>query len=131
MSSLIFLASVIQLIIALGLLNVWVVRFNRPTGYRGGAAQTLPQEFAAYGLPSWFVYVIGFLKISIALVLIAAVIVPAALGMIPVYALVLLAILMFGAIIMHLKVHDPIKKFLPAVGVLTMTVAALLILVSM
>lgn len=128
MSFQILIASVLQLIIALGLLNVWVVRFNRPTNYRGGAAKTLPQEFAAYGLPSWFVYVIGFLKISIALVLIAKLIVPVVMGTISVYALVLLAVLMMGAIMMHLKVHDPITKFLPALGILGMTVGALVLM---
>lgn len=128
MSYQILIASVLQLIIALGLLNVWVVRFNRPTSYRGGAAKTLPEEFAAYGLPSWFVYVIGFLKISIALVLIAKLIVPNLIGMVGIYALILLAVLMMGAIMMHLKVHDPITKFLPALGMLGMTVGVLVLM---
>lgn len=126
MSFSILMVSILKILIAVGLINVWVVRFNRPTSYRGGKAQTLPQEFAAYGLPSRFVYVIGFLKISIALVLITTLIVPGLPGVVGVYALILLALLMLGAITMHFKVHDPIIKFLPAFGMLGITIVTLL-----
>lgn len=122
-----FTLMILKVIIAAGLINVWIVRFNQPTSYRGGTAQTLPQEFAAYGLPSWFVYVIGFLKISIAFLLIATVLVPSLLPMVDMYALMLLAVLMMGAITMHLKVRDPIMKFLPALGMLGMAVVSILL----
>jgi hypothetical protein len=109
---------VVQMIVALTLLNVWLLRFRQSTAYRGGNAQSMPQEFAVYGLPSWFTYVIGALKIGTALVLIAglwfpAVVFPAA---------VLISLLMLGALAMHLKVHDPVKKFLPAFAMLLMGV---------
>ena len=39
------------------------------TAYRGGASQTLKEEFAAYGLPSYAFYLVGALKITAAAVL--------------------------------------------------------------
>jgi hypothetical protein len=51
---------ILQIIIALGLLNVWLVRSNKKSEYRGGSANNIKDEFKAYGLPSWFVYLIGF-----------------------------------------------------------------------
>lgn len=53
------ITQIAQLIVGLGLLNVWLIRFNKATAYRGGAAQSMKQEFAAYGLPEWFCYVVG------------------------------------------------------------------------
>ena len=50
------LVQICQIIVALGLLNVWLLRFNKPTAYRGGKAVNLPGEFAAYGLPAWSCY---------------------------------------------------------------------------
>jgi hypothetical protein len=102
--------TVLQVVVALGLLNVWILRFNKTTQYRGGNAKNLKEEFAAYGLPSWFVYVVGALKIGSALALLAGVWFPAL--VFPAAALVVL--LMLGALAMHLKVGDPVVKSLPA-----------------
>ena len=52
----------LQLFVAFGLLNVWVIRSNQKTPYRGANASSLKSEFAAYGLPLWSFYVIGFIK---------------------------------------------------------------------
>ena len=93
------LASVLQIIVGLGLLNVWLVRLRSATSYRGGAAQTLQDEFAAYGLPGFAFYLVGALKIAAAIVLIAGVWIP-----LPVQAAAgLVAALMIGAVAMHLK----------------------------
>ena len=109
---------VIQVIIALGIFNVWLLRFGRPTGWRGGSAQNMTEEFQAYGLPGSFVWIIGFLKLLLAVLLIAgiwfpAVTRPAAIGM---------AVLMLGAVAMHVKVKDPLKKSLPALTMLVLSV---------
>ena len=48
------LVSILQVVIALGLLNVWLIRANRSTGYRGGAAKNIKEEFAVYGLSEYF-----------------------------------------------------------------------------
>ena len=45
------ICSIAQLIIALGILNVWLLRFNKATIYRGGSAKNMKEEFATYGLP--------------------------------------------------------------------------------
>ena len=113
----------LQLIVALGILNVWLLRAGKATPYRGGDSKNLREEFAAYGLPFWFMCVVGVLKVSRALALIAAIWVhgvaqPAAIG---------LGVLMLGAFVMHLKVKDPIKKALPSIAVLAMCAAIALL----
>lgn len=105
---------ILQIIVAVGLLNVWLLRFNRSTAYRGGQARSMPEEFAAYGLPGWFTYVVGALKVGAAVCLITGIwfhslVLPAAL---------VIGILMVGALAMHLKIGDPFKKSVPALLVL-------------
>ena len=107
---------ILQIVAALGLLNVWLLRFNRRTGYRGGDAGSMVEEFAAYGLPAWFAYVIGALKVGSALALIAGIWRPAV--VLPAAALI--SILMLGALAMHARIGDPLKKFLPALGMLVL-----------
>lgn len=107
----------IQLVIALGLLNVWLLRARIPTSWRGGDSKNMREEFAAYGLPSWFMWVIGFLKVTCAILLLVGLWVtsiarPAAIGV---------AVLMLGAIAMHFKTGDPLKKSLPAISVLVLS----------
>lgn len=109
---------VIQIVIGLGILNVWLLRFNKQTPFRGGDARTMTEEFAVYGLPTWVLSVVGFLKISLAVLLILGVwvpnlTVPAAIG---------LAILMLGAVAMHVKVRDPLMKTLPALNLLLLCI---------
>jgi hypothetical protein len=118
---LIWIISILQILIAFGLVNVWLVRSGRATKYRGAGAQNMKEEFAVYGLPSWFMYVIGFLKIVIALVMIVGLFVPQIMYPIGIWALMLLAILMLGAITMHIKVRDPLVRILPAISMLAMS----------
>lgn len=108
----------LKLIVGLGILNVWLLRSGKATAYRGKDAQTMKEEFAVYGLPSPVFYLIGVLKVGLALALIASVWLPglaqpAAIGM---------GALMLGAFVMHLKVKDPISKALPSLAVLGMCV---------
>lgn len=116
-------STVLQVVVALGLLNVWLVRAGASTAYRGGSAQSLRDEFAAYGLPDWMFYAVGFLKITSAVLLIAGIWIPALI--IPPAAIV--AVLMIGALAMHAKVRDPLIKSLPAFLMLVMSVAILLL----
>ena len=97
---------VLQLIIAIGLINVWLFRFNKATEYRGGEATNMKEEFMAYGLPVWLMYFVGAMKVSIALMLIISFWIEELL----VYNLIALAVLMIAAVLMHVKVKDPIKK---------------------
>jgi uncharacterized membrane protein YphA (DoxX/SURF4 family) len=108
----------LQIITAVGLLNVWLLRFNKKTAYRGGEAKSLVEEFAVYGLPAWFCYFIGFLKITSALLLIAGIFY----SFLTFPAALLIAFLMVGAISMHIKVKDPLMKSAPALIMLMLSV---------
>lgn len=110
---------VLQIIVALGLLNVWLLRYSKQTLYRGQSAKNLKEEFATYGLPEWFYYIIGFLKVGSALALILGLWHP----QLALAAAVLITILMVGALAMHFKVHDPVKKYIPAAIMLILCVA--------
>ena len=110
------LLMILQLIIAIGLINVWLFRFNKATDYRGGSATNMKEEFIAYGLPVWLMYFVGTLKVSIALMLIISFWVEQLL----LYNLIALALLMIAAVLMHVKVKDPIKKSYPALSILFM-----------
>lgn len=105
-----------QIVAALGLLNVWLLRSSQATPYRGGEARSMREEFQTYGLPAWFTYLIGALKIGVAVSLIAGLWIPAL--VLP--AALLLCLLMLGALAMHVKVHDPLQKSLPALGMLAL-----------
>jgi hypothetical protein len=111
------LKTIVQVVIALGIFNVWIFRYGKSTTWRGGSATNMKEEFAVYGLPGWSVGLVGFLKILFAVLLVAglwvsAVVRPAAIG---------IGILMLGAIAMHLKVKDPAKKSLPAFSMLVLS----------
>tara|TARA_R110002072_G_scaffold10569_38_gene49292 strand:- start:5307 stop:5684 length:378 start_codon:yes stop_codon:yes gene_type:complete len=107
----------LQLVVGVGLLNVWLMRGSRSTAYRGGSSQTLKDEFAAYGLPTWFFYLVGVLKVGSGIALIVGLWVPA----LSVPAASLVAGLMLGALAMHIKVKDPAMKSLPALLMLIMS----------
>ena len=88
---------------ALWILNVWFNRFNKDTGYRGGDATNMKEEFEEYGLSENTMYAVGAAKVSLAGLLLVGhaaprVVRPASVG---------LAVLMLGAIGMHIKVGDP------------------------
>lgn len=100
----------LQLLVAFGLLNVWIIRTKQETPYRGSNSSTLKDEFAAYGLPLWSFYLIGFIKISLALLILLGLWIP--LLVFP--SALVVSLMMLGAICMHIKVKDPFKKFLPA-----------------
>lgn len=108
----------LQLIAGLGILNVWLLRYNQGTAYRGGTAADMKTEFAHYGLPNWSVYLIGGLKITAALALILGVYFE---SLITPFAS-LLGLLMLGALLMHLKVKDPFKKSIPALVMLVLCI---------
>ncbi|MDB2415579.1 DoxX family protein [bacterium] len=111
--------TLINLIIALGILNVWFFRFNKKTPFRGGESNTLKEEFLVYGLPTWFMYVVGFIKVSLAVLLIVGIWVKE----INLYVISLMILLMLGALVMHIKVKDPIKKSVPALSILLLLLA--------
>jgi hypothetical protein len=118
-----YLRIALQIVVALGILNVWILRPGNPTPYRGGEAKNIREEFAAYGLPFWFMYLVGALKIGLAVALIAAIWFPSAARP----AAIGLGLLMLGALAMHLKAKDPIRKSAPAITVFLMCAAIALL----
>ena len=116
--------TVLQVVVALGLHNVWLVRARAAPAYRGGEATDLKQEFAAYGLSPGAFYTVGALKIGCALALLAGLWNPALVAP----AAGVIVVLMLGALGMHLKVKDPPLKSLPAFLMLSM--ASLIVVFS-
>ncbi len=108
---------IMQIVIALGIYNVWLLRRGKATEWRGGDATNMQEEFAVYGLSGWMVGVVGFLKLLFATGLLVgiwlpALTKPAAIGM---------AVLMLGAVSMHVKVKDPLKRSVPALSLLVLS----------
>ena len=107
---------------AVWILNVWFHRFNKDTGYRGGDAKNMKEEFAAYGFSERTMYTVGGAKVSLACMMLAGhakprLVRPASAG---------LAMFMLGAVGMHIKVGDPVKRYLPALSVLSLaTISAI------
>ncbi len=118
-----YVGRIAQVGAALWIYNVWFHRFNKDTGYRGGDATNMREEFAEYGFPPPAMYAVGATKVGLATALLAGLwapklVRPAAIG---------LAAFMLGAIGMHMKVKDPVKRATPAMAVFTLsTVAAVL-----
>jgi uncharacterized membrane protein YphA (DoxX/SURF4 family) len=100
----------LKVIVAISLINVWLFQYNKSTKWRGGDADNIFEEFKCYGLPIWSCYLVGFLKVVGAILLILSIWYPyledpAAIG---------LAVLLLGSIIMHFKISDPLYKSFPA-----------------
>ena len=112
----------IKIITALGIFNVWLLRYNKNTEYRGGNAKSLKEEFKTYGLNSWFMYLIGAIKIGISILFIVSCfnIFSKMLDTTIFYASVVMSLIMIGSILMHIKVNDPFKKSVPAITMLTL-----------
>ena len=105
-----YLKKILMIAVPAVLLNVWLLRFNLATSYRGGNSTIMLEEFAVYGLNDTTAYLVGGLKIlaSIGLLLgffFDKTIKPAA---------SVIVVLLIGALAMHLKVADEAIKFLPA-----------------
>lgn len=118
-----YIVSILQIILTLGLINVWLVRFHKPTKYRGKGAGNMEQEFRAYGLPTWFMYLIGAAKMIIAALLVIGLWIP----VVVLPAAAVLAVLMIGAVSMHIKVRDACIRMMPALGMLAMSVAVIIL----
>ena len=105
-----YLIIALKIIVGVSILNVWLLRKNKTTKWRGGAAKTILEEFQVYGFSKSFCYFIGFLKVSLAILLLASIqfktlTLLGALG---------LSILLVGSIIMHIRVKDAWYKSFPA-----------------
>ena len=115
------LVTLFQVVIGLSVIRVWTINFNKSTPWRGGGARNMKEEFTAYGLPMWMVYFVGILKVIFSIGLIAGLWIPELIS----FSASGIAIFMFFAFLMHVKIKDPIKKSIPA---LTFMVLSLLII---
>ncbi len=107
----------VQVFIACAMADVWLIRYSTPGRFRGGSAKTMVEEFRVYGLPDWFRNLIRVLKLSAGALMVAGIWYPLA----AVVAGILLAVLMLGAVSMHVKVKDPLYKAFPSFSFLVLS----------
>jgi hypothetical protein len=118
-----YISIILKVIVGLSILNVWLIQFNKTTRWRGGDAKTIIEEFEVYGLSKEFCYLVGFLKVSLALILLASI----QFESLTLIGSIGLAVLLFGSIIMHLKAKDELLKSFPAFLFLIMNIVIALI----
>jgi hypothetical protein len=105
-----YIIIVLKVIVSLSILNVWLIQPKKNTKWRGGDATTIIEEFKCYGLSKTICYIIGFIKISLAILLLVSI----KLEELTLASSLGLAILLLGSILMHLKIQDPLFKSFPA-----------------
>jgi len=104
MQSLSFIA---QIVIAFSIVVVWVGRFDN-----------IVKEFKHFGIPDLVRNAVGALKISLATLLLVGIWHPS-LVVIPA---ILMAFLMVCAQMAHIKVKNPLVKFLPSLALLALCI---------
>ncbi len=100
----------LKIIIGISILNVWLIQSNKHTKWRGGNATTIIEEFNVYGLSKSFYVAIYFLKVSLAILLLASI----QFDVLTLVSSLGLALLLLGSILMHVKVKDAWYKSFPA-----------------
>ena len=112
----------IKVLIFFSILKVWLFNFNKPTRWRGQDAMSMSDEFEVYGLSRNMMLLVGGAKILFSALLLISIwyeplAIPSAIG---------IALLMLGAIAMHLKVRDPLIKSFPAFTFLLLSLVIIL-----
>ena len=118
-----YMRFIIAITVSLGIYNVWLVRFNMDTRWRGGGAKNITDEFRAFGLPIWFMAMVGLLKISLATLILVSLWYPFMLS----HLAMAMTFMMGGAVSMHLKMNDPLYKALPAVVMFLLSIILIII----
>ncbi|MEM0932880.1 MAG: DoxX family protein, partial [Bacteroidota bacterium] len=62
-----FIYRTLIVIVALTVLGVWTFRMKAGSIFRGGDATNMLEEFQAYGLTETQMYIVGFFKITAAI----------------------------------------------------------------
>lgn len=115
----------LKTIILLTIVYVWIIHVNSPSAYRGGGADSMIEEFQNYGFSPAIMYLVGFLKIAFATILFLSIFFyPVLFEQIGALGI---AVLMLGAIFMHMKIGDPMKRSLPAFTMLVLSVLTLFV----
>jgi len=65
------IGKVAQTAATLWILDVWFLRFNKDTGYRGGNATNMKEEFADYGISERSMCAVGATKVTLASMMLA------------------------------------------------------------
>lgn len=112
---------ILMAVIALTILNVWLLRFGQNSNFRGGTATDMISEFAAYGLNPTIMYAVGTLKVLAAIALLLGIWYPKFITP----ALGIISFLMLSAIYFHFSIHDDWIKSVPAASLLTGSVLLL------
>lgn len=96
---------------------MWLLRTKQETAWRGGNAKTMEEEFHTYGLSTQCMKIVGVVKVTMATLLIVGI-------WYPPFATIgasIMAALMLAAVLMHMKVRDPVIKSLPAASLLLLS----------
>ena len=117
-----YVTIIIKVFIFFSIINVWLLRFNKPTSWRGGQASNMQKEFEIYGLSKTMLYLVGGLKVLVATLLIVSIWTP----QLTVPSAGIMAVLMTGAIAMHIKVKDALLKSFPAFSFLVLSLFLIL-----
>lgn len=115
------IAIILQVVIALGIVNVWIIRRDRATGFRPEGAANIAEEFARYGLSDTVRRLVGGTKLALAALLVIGIAYP----VLAAGAAAGIAVLMSGAVAAHIKVRDPFMKSVPALLMLAMSTVVL------
>lgn len=105
-----YLTIALKIIVGVSILNVWLLQKNKATKWRGGNAVNIVEEFQVYGFSKQFCYFIGFLKVSLAIILLASI----QFKTLTLIGVLGLSILLLGSIIMHIRIKDALYKSFPA-----------------
>jgi|TARA_B110000971_G_C19860344_1_gene431349 hypothetical protein len=105
-----YISIALKIIVCISILNVWLIQPKKATRWRGGEAKSILEEFEVYGLSKSLCYVIGFLKVSFALLLVVSI----KFEVLTLIGSLGLAALLLGSIIMHIKIKDELYKSFPA-----------------
>ncbi len=116
------IAMLLQIVIALGIVNVWIIRRDRATGFRPDGSANIAEEFARYGLSDTVRRLVGGTKLALAALLLIGIVYP----VLAVAAAAGIAVLMAGAVGAHIKVRDPLMKSVPALLMLAMSTVVLI-----
>jgi len=117
-----YVSIIIKVFIFFSIVNVWFLRFNKPTSWRGGQAANMKKEFEVYGLSETMLYLVGGLKVLAATLLVVSIWAP----QLTLPSAGIMALLMAGAITMHIKVKDPLEKSFPAFSFLVLSLLLIL-----
>ena len=104
------LKKILMAVVSFTILNVWLFRFNRNTIYRGGDASDMISEFAAYGLSTSVLYMVGAIKVLAAVLLLVGI----GYSKLVKPASYTISLMMLAAIYFHFSIEDEWLKSLPA-----------------